>query len=122
MANKNKNKGTYHEKWFVNWLTKAGVKEVERQPLSGSLGGKYRGDITMEMLGQKIIGEVKYRDLSNFPNAFSVLEERDIAFYKRKKGSPQVAVIIPGDLFIAILEKINDHTKEIPVPQERESN
>ena len=36
MANRNKNKGTYHEKWFVDWLTKAGIK-AKRQPLSGSL-------------------------------------------------------------------------------------
>ena len=42
MANRNKNKGTYHEKWFVNWLNeiKAPIK-AKRQPLSGSLGGEY---------------------------------------------------------------------------------
>ena len=32
MANRNKNKGTYHEKWFVKWLEEAGIK-AKRQPL-----------------------------------------------------------------------------------------
>lgn len=105
MANKNKNKGTYHEKWFVNWLEEAGI-QTERQPLSGSLGGKWRGDITLELMDSTLIGEIKYRDVSNFPNAFKVLEERDIAFFKRKKGSPQVCVILPGDLFLSMVQRM----------------
>ena len=107
MANRNKNKGTYHEKWFVDWLTKAKIK-AKRQPLSGSLGGEYSGDIKLEVFGREMVGEVKYRDTSNFPSPFSVLDRRDIAFYKRRTGSPQTLVIMSGDEFQQLMEKINE--------------
>lgn len=103
MANRNKIKGTYHEKWFVDWLTKAQIK-AKRQPLSGSLGGEYSGDIKLELFGQELVGEVKYRDKSNFPSPFSVLENRDIAFYKRRRGTPQTLVIMTGEQFQQLLE------------------
>jgi len=103
MANRNKNKGTYHEKWFVNWLEKAGIK-AKRQPLSRSLGGEYSGDIKLELNGEELVGEVKYRDKSNFPSPFKVLEGRDIAFYKRRTGQPQTIVIMSGDRFIKLME------------------
>ena len=107
MANRNKIKGTYHEKGFVDWLTKAQIK-AKRQPLSGSLGGEYSGDIKLEVFGREMVGEVKYRDKSNFPSPFSVLDRRDIAFYKRRTGSPQTLVIMSGDEFQQLMEKINE--------------
>ena len=109
MANRNKIKGTYHEKWFVDWLTKAQIK-AKRQPLSGSLGGEYSGDIKLELFGQELVGEVKYRDKSNFPSPFSVLDRRDIAFYKRRTGSPQTLVIMSGDEFQKLMEKANERS------------
>lgn len=108
MANKNKSKGTYHEKWFIKWLEKIGIN-CERQPLSGALGGKYRGDIKLNLMGHELVGEVKYRDKSNFPSPFSVLDNRDIAFYKRRTGSPQTLVIVSGDTFLKLMEN-NDET------------
>lgn len=104
MANKNKSKGSYHENWFVkNWLPKIGIKS-KKQPLSGALGGEYRGDIILWLLGHRLVGEIKYRDKSNFPSPFSVLEGRDIAFYKRKTGTPQVVVIMSGETFAQLME------------------
>lgn len=111
MANRNKTKGTYHEKWFVNWLTKIGIK-AKRQPLSGSLGGEYSGDIKLEIEGQELLGEVKYRDVSNFPSPFKVLEGRDIAFYKRRRGTPQTLVIMSGEIFQQLMEKQNGITEQ----------
>jgi hypothetical protein len=62
-------------------------------------------------LGHELVGEVKYRDLSNFPSPFSVLDKRDIAFYKRKKGDPQVVVILSGETFIQLMENRHElHT------------
>ena len=107
MANRNKNKGTYHEKWFVNWLKEQGIK-AKRQPLSGSLGGEYSGDIKLELNGHELVGEVKYRDKSNFPSPFAVLEGRDIAFYKRRRGTPQTLVIMSGETFKQIMENLNE--------------
>ena len=60
MANRNKSKGTYHEKWFVDWLNKIKAKiEAKRVPLSGSLGGEYSGDIHLWINGQKTGGRSK---------------------------------------------------------------
>ena len=109
MANRNKNKGTYHEKWFVNWLKEQGIK-AKRQPLSGSLGGEYSGDIKLELNGHELVGEVKYRDKSNFPSPFAVLEGRDIAFYKRRRGTPQTLVIMSGEQFQTIMENLNEQS------------
>ena len=111
MVNRNKNKGTYHEKWFVKWLTEIGIK-AKRQPLSGSLGGEYSGDIKLELFGQELVGEVKYRDKSNFPSPFTVLDKRDIAFYKRRTGSPQTLVIMTGEQFLTFMENANGESKQ----------
>ena len=111
MANRNKTKGTYHEKWFVKWLTKIGIK-AKRQPLSGSLGGEYSGDIKLELKGKELVGEVKYRDVSNFPSPFKVLEGRDIAFYKRRRGTPQTLVIMSGEMFEQLMENQDGITEQ----------
>lgn len=111
MANRNKLKGTYHEKWFVTWLNAIGIK-AKRQPLSGSLGGEYSGDIKLEIMGHELVGEVKYRDKSGFPSPYSVLENRDIAFYKRRTGSPQTLVIMSGETFAMLMENTNGNAKQ----------
>ena len=96
MANKNRDKGNYHERWFVNWLQELGF-QAKRQPLSGALGGEYSGDIIWKLGRLELVVEVKYRDKSNFPNPFTVV--RDVAFYKRKVGTPKTLVIFDGDVF-----------------------
>ena len=96
MANKNRDKGNYHERWFVNWLQELGFT-AKRQPLSGALGGEYSGDIIWKLGRLELVVEVKYRDKSNFPNPFTVV--RDVAFYKRKVGKPKTLVIFDGDVF-----------------------
>jgi len=99
MASKSRIKGNYHERWFVTWLQAMGFK-AKRQPLSGSLGGEYSGDIVWEFRGLRLVVEIKYRDKSSFPSPFKVLENRDIAMYKRRTGGkPQTIVIIDGDVF-----------------------
>ena len=109
MTNKNKRKGTYHEKWFVDWLIKLGIK-AKRQPLSGSLGGEYRGDIILSPKNKNYIAEVKYRTKDNFPNPFNVLDKRDIALYKRKTGKPNTLVIMSGEIFEELLGEKNGNT------------
>ena len=125
MANRNKSKGTYHEKWFVDWLNQIKAKiEAKRVPLSGSLGGEYSGDIHLYINGQKLVGEVKYRDKSNFPSPFSVLENRDIAFYKRRRGTPQTLVIMTGEQFQQLMENSYGITNEDDqsTPRSRQNN
>ena len=113
MANRNKNKGTYHEKWFVEKLNEIEAPiEAKRVPLSGSLGGEYSGDIHLFIEGHKLVGEVKYRDKSNFPSPYKVLEGRDIAFYKRRSGTPQSLVIMTFEQFQQLLENGYGITKQ----------
>ena len=113
MANRNKSKGTYHEKWFVDWLNKLKAQiKAKRQPLSGSLGGEYSGDIKHEIKGLEMVGEVKYRDSASFPSPFKVLEGRDIAFYKRRRGTPQTLVIMSGEVFEKLMENSNANSNE----------
>lgn len=113
MANKNKQKGSYHERRIVEWLQKIGIK-AKRQPLSGSLGGEYSGDIKLQLGRHELVAEVKYRDTSGFPSPFTVLEGRDLAIYKRRRGTPQTIVILPGDVFEKLMEKINDSEPSDP--------
>ena len=101
MANRNKTKGTYHEKWFVKWLTEIGIK-AKRQPLSGSLGGEYSGDIVINIgKNRLVVAEVKYRDKSKFPNPFTVI--RDMLIYKRKVGTPKTIIMFDGDVFEKVI-------------------
>jgi hypothetical protein len=58
-----------------------------------------------------LIGEVKYRDTSGFPSPFTVLDNRDMAFYKRRRGTPQTIVILDGDVFQKLMENINGKPK-----------
>ena len=103
MANKNKSKGSYHERKVVEWLNAFGIP-AKRQPLSGALGGEYSGDIKLELLGHELVAEVKYRDTSGFPSPFTVLDNRDMAIYKRRRGTPQTLVIMTGDQFKQLME------------------
>lgn len=111
MPNKNKSKGTYHEKWLVEWLTERGF-EAKRQPLSGSLGGEWSGDLILNLMGHRLVGEMKYRDQSSFPSPFTVLTGRDIAFYKRRRGSPQMVVIMTADVFDLLMGEESERDSE----------
>jgi len=105
MANKNRNKGIYHEKEIVKWLTSLNFK-AKKQPLSGSLGGEYRGDILWTIGERELVAEVKYRDKSNFPNPFTLFDERDVVIFKRRNGSPKMIVMFEADLFASDIAPI----------------
>ena len=95
MASKARNKGNYHENWFVKLLKEWKIP-VKKQPLSGSLGGEYSGDLIIEINGHRLVVEVKYRKESSFPSPFTVLENRNAALYKRGNGSdPKWVLILP---------------------------
>ena len=95
MASKARAKGNYHENFFVK-LFKAWKLPVKKQPLSGSLGGEYSGDLIIEINGHRLVTEVKYRKSSGFPSPFTVLDNRDAALFKRGNGTnPKWVLIIP---------------------------
>lgn len=116
MGNKNKSKGTYHEKRIAEWFEEIGCPS-KRQPLSGSLGGEYRGDLKVNIMGHELVVEVKYRDTSGFPSPFSVMENRDLAVYKRRRGTPQTLVIIPAELFAQLMESYHAKPGDSGTPE-----
>jgi Holliday junction resolvase len=103
MPHKNKIKGTYHERRAEEWLEELGLCP-KRVPLSGSLGGEYSGDITLTLGRHRLVAEVKYRTKSGHPNPLTVLENKDIAIYRRKSGTPKMVVIMPPEIFASLLK------------------
>jgi len=81
-------KGNREERQFLQWIEEAGVP-VEKVPLSGSLGGKYSGDLYV--YGHKT--EVKYRKGGK---GFKILEEwlegNVFLFLRRWRKNPLVAM------------------------------
>ena len=112
MASKSKNKGSYHERWFLKLFNSLGIR-TKKQPLSGSLGGEYRGDLTIGIGDKNLIVEVKYRDSSQFPNVFNLLEDKDLAVCKRKKGSPRYCVIIKDEVWEDVFAYLIRHESNI---------
>ena len=82
MASTSSRKGTYHENFFVKLFNSWKIK-AKRQPLSGALGGEYKGDLVLNLNGKEIICEVKYRKNSSFPSPFTTMFNRDAVIYKR---------------------------------------
>ena len=112
MVSKSKAKGSYHERWFLKLFNSLGIR-TKKQPLSGSLGGEYRGDLTVDVAGKSLIVEVKYRDTSQFPNVFNLLEDKDLAVCKRKKGSPRYCVIIKDEVWEDVFAYLIRHESNI---------
>lgn len=91
MSNRSKAKGSRIEREIVELHIEAGHK-AERVPLSGSLGGKYSGDVMLD-LGVQLRAEVKARANGE---GFAVLEkwlgEHDLLFLRKDKSKPIVTM------------------------------
>lgn len=85
MGKKSKDKGYRGERYFVERLNDAGIS-AKRVPLSGALV-ELPGDITLPWLGEKKIGEAKWR-ANGFKEIYKWLNKRDVLFLKadRKDG------------------------------------
>ena len=60
MGTSQRNKGSYHERWWVEFFKEKGA-EARRQPLSGSMGGELGGDIKITTKFGSVIAESKYQ-------------------------------------------------------------
>lgn len=100
MASSQRNKGSYHERWWVNWFTERGAK-AERQPLSGQLGGSFSGDIKIETPAGVLIAESKYQAAGR---GFSFLSKThkeqpaDLYLLKQKSGPNFICIEIGNPL------------------------
>ena len=71
-----KQKGNREERRLVEVLRRLGIA-AERVPMSGSVGGKYRGDINVPLIGKALCCEVKIRS-HDFTRLYDWLVERDL--------------------------------------------
>jgi hypothetical protein len=119
MVNRNKVKGIYHEKQVEQWLNEMGIP-AKRQPLSGALGGEWAGDLIVTVGLHRLVTEVKYRDGSRFPSPFTVLEDRDMAIFKKKTGrqTSETIVIMSDEVFLKILGKDQQWRRQ-PKPKDQ---
>ena len=94
MATSQRSKGSYHEKWWVKWFEEKGC-EAKRQPLSGQLGGEFRGDIQIKTKDGVVIAESKYQaEGRGFSFLTKVHNERGPAFICIEISNPLAAKII----------------------------
>ena len=93
MSSPSKQKGTRIENLIVKKHNDAGFP-CERVPLSGSIGGKYSGDIVIGGIDSPIFrGEVKARkNGAGFAVIERWLEGNDIIYLKRDRVDPFVAM------------------------------
>jgi hypothetical protein len=105
MATSQRNKGNYHEKWWVEWIISCGAK-AKRQPLSGQLGGEFSGDIRIQTKTKALIAESKYQATGR---GFSFLtkthkeQPADIYLLKQKSGPNFVCIEASNPIAKAII-------------------
>lgn len=94
MATSQRNKGSYHERWWCKWFKAQGV-EAERQPLSGQLGGEFSGDIKLETKFGRLVAESKYQSEGrgwSFLTKTHKEQTADIYLLKQRKGPAFICI------------------------------
>lgn len=110
---KSKAKGTRAENKVRDLHLEAGVP-AERVPLSGSLGGKYSGDVIVGSIEQPVFKiEVKARKSGKgFATIENWLGDHDIIFLKKDRAMPFIAM--PWETYIKLLKGyLNNETKSM---------
>ena len=108
MGSSQRNKGSYHERWWVQWFQDLGAK-AKRQPLSGSMGGEFGGDIKIESKDGPVIAESKYQAAGR---GFSFLtkthkeQPADIYLLKQKSGPAFICIEINNPLAAKLIRWI----------------
>lgn len=78
------------ERAIVNMLQDRG-RAAERQPLSGALGGKYRSDVSVPVLGEDWLVECKSR-ARDFVRLYAWLEGNDALIVKSDRKPPLLVI------------------------------
>jgi hypothetical protein len=94
-----KQKGTRTERRIVS-LCQTGGLAAERIPLSGSVGGRFSGDISVPLLGVDRTVEVKCR-ASGFAQLYGWLADNFALVVKRDRDAPLVVMRLSDALEIA---------------------
>src|SRR5262249_5475339 len=96
---RSRNKGSRGERQLINLLQDAGIA-AQRIPLSGSAGGKFAGDVSIPLLGNDRIAEVKAR-ASGFRQLYAWLDGRDLLALKADRAD--WLVVLPFQTFIQMV-------------------
>src|SRR5689334_19028766 len=75
---------------IVNAIKASGIA-AERVPLSGSVGGRFAGDVILPLKGRDLCVEVKAR-ADGFRELYSWLDGRDVLIVKADRRQPLVIV------------------------------
>ena len=106
MGTSQRNKGSYHERWWVEFFKEKGA-EARRQPLSGSMGGELGGDIKITTKFGSVIAESKYQSAGR---GFSFLtkthkeQPADIYLLKQRTGPAFVCLEANNPLVAKFIE------------------
>jgi hypothetical protein len=103
---KSRDKGHRAERALVRALQEKGFG-AERVPLSGSAGGKYRGDLTVPILGRDHVVEVKVR-ATGFSQLYAWLDGRNMLVVRADRKEPLVVVPLTLGIEIATAERNRD--------------
>lgn len=113
MGTSQRSKGSYHEKWWVKWFEEKGC-EAKRQPLSGQLGGEFRGDIQIKTKDGVVIAESKYQaEGRGFSFLTKVHNEQpaDLYLLKQKRGPAFICIEISNPLAAKIIGCLSGRKK-----------
>jgi Holliday junction resolvase len=87
---RSRDKGNRAERAIVAFLQNNGFA-AERVPLSGSVGGRYIGDVTIPLLGRDMCAEVKVRAYG-FGQLYAWLDGRQILIVRQDRREPLVVL------------------------------
>jgi hypothetical protein len=87
---RSRDKGNRAERAIVRFLQERGFA-AERIPLSGSAGGKFRGDVSIPLLSVDRVAEVKCR-ANGFRELYAWLDARDLLIVKADRREPLVVI------------------------------
>lgn len=87
---RSRDKGNRCERALVTFLQDRGFA-AERVPLSGSVGGRYVGDLSVPLLGVDRIVEVKVR-ANGFRELYRWLDGRDLLIVRADRREPLVVI------------------------------
>jgi hypothetical protein len=92
-------KGNRRERSLVRILQAAGFAAT-RVPLSGSVGGRFRGDVTTPLLGRDLLVELKAR--RRFAQVYDWISNADVLVIQGDRQQPLVVVRLRFALDVAI--------------------
>jgi Holliday junction resolvase len=93
-------KGSRNERALLRILQAAGIG-AEKTPLSGALGGKWRGDLTAPVIGRDLVIECKARR-DGFRELYGWLQDRDVLALRADRAETLIVIRLRDALPIVL--------------------